>query len=121
MLLRIPVHAASWLVDDPFILEVGGERVVIRGQCARAADDCQGQNMVIVGCAPSCGVQTSRLDVKLLRVSGSQPSSPLQCHKAPSHIGIEGELLEEFAGGNQFWISAFPKKPSDDGARLREV
>ena len=121
MLLRVAVDAAPWLVDDPFVPEVGSQGVVICGKGASAGDNGQSENMMIIGRAAPGGVQTSLLQAKLFRVFGSQPSSLFQSHKPPSHICIPGELLKELAGGHQFWIPAFPKKPSDDGARLREV
>ena len=57
VLLRIAVDIASGPVDDPFVSEVGGQGIVVCGEGAGAADDCESKHMRIVGRASSCGAK----------------------------------------------------------------
>jgi hypothetical protein len=49
--LRISIDAASRPVDDPLVPEVRSQGIVVCSERPRAADNRQGQNVVIVGYA----------------------------------------------------------------------
>jgi hypothetical protein len=86
--LRIAIDAAAGCVDDPLVFEVGRQSVVVCGKRPRAADNCQGENMMIIGRAAPGGAQTSLLKAKVIRVSEYQPSSLFQCDKAATRFGF---------------------------------
>ena len=120
MLLRVAVDAAPWLVDDPFVPEVGSQGVVICGKGASAGDNGQSENMMIIGRARRGGAKALFLVADSFGVDESQASCSLQRHKLPADVLIPREFFSELTCGDEAGRAALPKKPVDDSAGLHE-
>ena len=116
----VAVDAASRLVDDPLVFEIGGQGVVICGKSARAADDRQSQHVGIVGRAYCFGAETLLLAPQLIGVGGYQASRSIKLHQLPFHILVLRKFFPQLAGGDEAGRAAFAKKPVDDRAGLHE-
>jgi hypothetical protein len=108
----VTVDFTSRSVYDPFVCEVGRQRVVICGKRARAAHNPQSQHVEIVGGASRAGAKALFLALKFFRIGGPQAPCSIQLHELPSHVLIHREFFLELSRGDEAGTAAFPKSQS---------
>lgn len=110
VLFWIAVYVAPWLVDDPFVSKVGYQGVIIRGKRARAGDNCQSQDVMIVGAAYRGGTKALFLVSESFTVCGSQLTHLLQSNQQTSHgVAAVGQFLPEFARSDESRIATLAR------------
>jgi len=116
----VTVDFTSRSVHDPFVLEVGGQRVVICGEGACTSDNCQRQHVEIVRYAHPNGTQAPFLALKPFGVGGPEAPRPVQLHELPSHTVVLRKFFPQLARRHEAWSAAFPKEPVNDGTGLHQ-